>query len=143
VFRILLVDNDNACRSQIAEAVGNSLAQSSLVFTSAGIDPKPVDPQTLSFLKEKGMALSRPSSKSIQQVPNLEHYQVIVMLDPEAKKRFPARRNQVITLDWNVKDPSKVQGSPAEVRAAYEETFRYIHEQIEDLAEAILGDNNE
>jgi phosphate transport system protein len=66
VFRILLVDNDNACRSQIAEAVGNSLAQSSLVFTSAGIDPKPVDPQTLSFLKEKGMVLSRPSSKSIQ-----------------------------------------------------------------------------
>jgi hypothetical protein len=65
------------------------------------------------------------------------------MLDPEAKKRFPARGNQVITLDWNVKDPSKVRGSPAEVRAAYEETFRYIHEQIEDLAEAILGDNNE
>jgi protein-tyrosine-phosphatase len=51
--------------------------------------------------------------------------------------------NKVITLEWHVADPLKAKGSPTETRAAYEETFRYIQEHIEDLAEAILGDNNQ
>ena len=71
-------------------------------------------------------------------MPNYEHYQVITTLESEIKKALPASPNRVITLEWTVKDPSKVQGSAAEVRAAYEETFRYIQEHIADLAEAIL-----
>jgi phosphate transport system protein len=142
VFRILFVDRDNGARSQIAQAVAGSLTPSTLVFTSAGIETGPVDQQTLNFLKEKGFEINRPASRSIQQVPNVEHYQVFVALDPEVKKSIPATPNKIITLEWTVKDPSKTQGSPAEVRAAYEETFRYIQEHVEDLAEAILGDNN-
>jgi phosphate transport system protein len=142
VIRILFVDQHNSCRSQIAEAVANSLAQPKLVFTSAGLDPQPVDAKTIKFLKEKGIDVPRPVSKSIQQVPNLEHYQVMVALDPEAKKSFPATPNKMITLEWAVKDPSKVQGSPAEVRAAYEGTYQFIREHITDLSEAILGDND-
>jgi len=125
VVRVLFVDDSNSCRSQMAEAIATSLVQPKLLFASAGLNPKPVDPQTTRFLKDKGIELPRMTSKSIQQVPNLEHYQVIV------------------ALDWGVKDPSKVQGSPSEVQAAYEETYRVIHEHITDLSEAILGDNNE
>jgi arsenate reductase len=143
VFRILFLDSDNGARSQLAEAIANSLGESNLVFNSAGVDSKPVDSQTLSFLKERAFDISRPTSKSIQQVANLEHYQVIVVLDPEAKKSIPPMPNKVITLEWHVADPSKAKGSTTETRAAYEETFRYIQEHIEDLAEAILGDNNQ
>ena len=138
VFRILFVDQDNSSRSQIAEAVANSLALPKLLFTSAGLEPKPVDPQALKFLREKGIDVGRATSKSIQQVPNFEHYQVIIALDPEVKKALPSTPNKMITLEWPVKDPSKVQGPEATVRAAYEETFRSIHEHVEDLAEAIL-----
>lgn len=143
VIRVLFVDLHNSCQSQIAEAIANSLGQPKLLFTSAGLDPRPVDPQTIKFLKEKGLEVPRSTSKSIQQVPNLEHYQVIVALDPEAKKAFPTTPNKTVTLDWSVKDPSKLQGSPSEVQAAYEETYRVILEHIQDLSEAILGDNNE
>jgi len=136
-FRILFVDKDNACLSQMAEAVANALALPKLVFTSAGLDPKAVDPETLKFLNEKGIKVARATSKSVQQVPNFDHYQVIITLEPEIKKALPASPNRVITLEWPVKDPSKVQGSAADVHAAYEETFRYIQEHIEDLAEAI------
>ena len=102
------------------------------------MNPKPVDPQTLTFLAEKKMEVAHATSKAVQQVPNYEHYQVIITLEPDIKKALPASPNRVITLEWTVKDPSKVQGSAGEVRAAYEETFRYIREQIKDLAEAIL-----
>jgi len=47
-----------------------------------------------------------------------------------------------VALDWNVKDPSAVQGSPEDIRKAYEETFQYINSHIRDLVEAILGEQH-
>jgi len=40
-----------------------------------------------------------------------------------------------------VKDPSRTRGTPAEVTAAYESTYQFIHEHINDLVGAILGEN--
>lgn len=141
VTRVLFVDQSNSCASQIAEAAANSMAQPKLVFTSAGIDPKPVDPQALKFLKEKGIEVGRATSKSIQQVPNLEHYQVVVVLEPEVKKSLPDLPSKAVTLEWAVKDPSAVRGSASELQNAYDQTYRFIREHITDLSEAILGDN--
>jgi len=45
-----------------------------------------------------------------------------------------------VGLDWSVRDPSFIEGSPEEIRAAYEETFQYINTHIRDLVEAILGE---
>ena len=143
VIRVLFVDEHNSCRSQIAEGIANALNQPKFVFTSAGLDPKPVDPATVKFLKEKGIDISRHTSRSVQQVPNLDHYQVIVALAPEAKRVFPNGQTKTINLDWSVADPSKLQGSPQQVQAAYEQTYRTIQENIQDLVEAILGDEHE
>src|SRR5438477_4437908 len=44
VLRVLFVDIRNACRSQMAEAIANSLGKPEFVFASAGIDPHPIDP---------------------------------------------------------------------------------------------------
>ena len=140
-IRILFVDRDNGARSQIAEAAANSLGQPKLVFTSAGLDPKPIDPEVVKFLMGKGIEAGRPASKSVQQVPNLEHYQVIVALDPEVKKTLPATGNKVVTLEWSIKDPSTAT-TATEAQKAYEEVYRSIHEHITDLSEAILGDEH-
>jgi phosphate transport system protein len=140
VLRVLFVDEHNSCRSQMAEGIANNLGQPRLLFTSAGIDPKPVDPATVKFMAEKGIDISRQTSKSVQQVPNLDHYQVIVALAKEAQKVFPPPPTKTVTLEWTVEDPSKVSGSQEQVRAAYEKTYQYICEHINDLAEAILGD---
>jgi len=141
VLRVLFVDNNNSCRSQMAEGIANSLARSEFLFSSAGLDPKPVDGRTVSFLAEKKIDISRQAPKSVSQIPNLDHYQVIVALAKEAQKVFPPPPTKTVALDWNVKDPSTVQGSPEEIRAAYEETFQYINTHIRDLVEAILGEH--
>ena len=140
VYRILFVDEHNECRSQMAEGIGNSLGQPQFIFASAGLDPKPVDPMTVSFLKERGVDISRQSSKRPDQVPNLDHFQVVIGLTPEAQKVLPPPPRKTVYLDWSIKDPSKVQGSPQELRAAYEAAYGEIHGQIQDLVEAILGE---
>ncbi|MCI0743836.1 MAG: phosphate signaling complex protein PhoU [Verrucomicrobia subdivision 3 bacterium] len=140
VLRVLFVDEHNSCRSQMAEGIANSLDQPRLMFTSAGIDPRPVDPGTVKFLAEKGIDISRQNSKSVEQVPNLEHYQVIIVLAREAQKVLPPPPTKTVGLEWTVQDPSKVTGTPEQVRTAYEVTYQFICDHLNDLTEAILGD---
>lgn len=138
-FRVLFVDQYNSCRSRMAEAVAQSLGQPKFIFSSAGLEPRPIDPITLQFMKEKGFDLSRVSPKAIYQVPNLDHYQVIVTLAPEAQKAFPQQPQNVVSLDWSLPDPSQASGSSEEVRAAYESTFEFLQSHVRDLVQAIIG----
>jgi phosphate transport system protein len=138
--RLIFVDRHNSCRSQIAEAIASSLNHPQFIFASAGLEPTSVDPKTVTFLREKGLDISRHTSKSIEQVPNLDHYQIIVALAKEAEKIFPPRPNKTVCLDWSIQDPSKAQGTPAEMKAAYETTYQFLRSHIEDLVEAVLGE---
>ena len=140
--RLIFVDRHNACRSQMAEAIANSLNLPQFIFASAGLDPTAVDPATVTFLKEKGFDASRQTSKSVEQIPNLDHYQIIIALAKEAEKIFPRPPTKTVCLDWSVVDPSKVEGTPAEIRAAYEATYQFLHDHIQDLVMAIVGDKN-
>jgi phosphate transport system protein len=140
-FRVLFIDEHNACRSQMAEAIAHSLNLPKFIFTSAGLEPQPIDPMTVVFMKEKGHDVARMVPKAINQVPNLDHYHVIVALAPEARKAFPRKPRKLAFLDWCVNDPSQAQGTHAEINAAYERAYQFIHEQINDLVQAILGEN--
>ena len=138
--RVLFVDVRNSCRSQMAEAIANSLNQPQFIFSSAGLEPTAVDPGTVSFLKEKGLDTTRQSSKAVSQIPNFDHYHIVIALAKEAEKVFPRPPTKMVCLDWSVQDPSQVRGTAAEIRAAYEDTYKFVHSHISDLVEAVLGD---
>jgi len=140
VIRVLFVDEHNSCRSQIAEAIGSSLEQPKFVFTSAGLDRQPIDPRTIAFLRERGMDISNHSPKAVDQVPYFDHYQVMVSLAKEAQRVFPPPPTKAVVLDWSISDPSRVEGTPEQVRAAYEEAFEFLKAHVHDLVEAVLGD---
>ena len=59
-------------------------------------------PPTLTFLRDKGIDISRHSSKAIDQIPHLDHYQIIVALAKEARRVFPPPPTKVVCLDWSV-----------------------------------------
>jgi arsenate reductase len=138
-WRVLFIDDHNSCRSQMADAIANALNQPQFLFTSAGLDPKPVDPATIAFLKEKGLDISGATSRPVESVPNLESYQIVVALAKEAKRAFPTK-SKPVCLDWRVPDPLRVQGTEAEVKRAFEETYQHLHSQINDLVAGILAD---
>ena len=139
-IRILFVGEHNACRTQMAEAIAQSLGQPRFVFSSAGLDPLPVDPRTVAFMKDKGFDLSRAAPKAIFQVPNLDHYQVIVGVAAEAKQAFPRSPRKMVYIDWSIDDPSRVEGSLEEVRSAYEAAFEFLSRHVRDLVGAVLGE---
>jgi phosphate transport system protein len=139
--RILFVGEHNACRSQMAEAIASALDQPKFVFSSAGLDPRPIDPKTIEFMREKGFDMSRMAPKYVYQVPNLDHYQVVVGVAREAQKSFPRTPRKMVYLDWRLDDPSEVEGPPEKVRAAYEAAFEYLSGRVRDLVEAVLGNH--
>ena len=143
VLRILFVDENNSCRSQMAEGIANALDRRGFVFTSAGLEARAIDWRTVEFMKEKGIDISRQSAKAVGQIPNLDHYQVIIALAKSAQKVFPPLPTKTVGLDWNVEDPSRLPGSLADVRGEYEETFQYINRHVRELVQALVGDNEQ
>jgi phosphate transport system protein len=139
VFRILFVDENNSCRSQMAEGIANEINTNGFLFSSAGLEARAIDWRTVEFLKEKGIDISRQSSKAVSQIPNIEHYHVIIALAKNAQRIFPPPPTKTVGLDWTVEDPSRLPGSLADVRSAYEETFQYINTHVRELVHALVG----
>ncbi len=142
VFRLLFVDEHNSCRSQMAEALANSMNLDQFLFASAAcLDPRPIDEYTAAFLRKKGHDVSRNLSKRFDQVPNVDYYHIIVGLDTCAQRVLPPPPRKVVYIDWALADPSETRGSPAEIQAAYEEAYRFLKTQIHDLVQAVVKDN--
>lgn len=138
-WRMVFIDEHNHCRSQMAEAIAQSLDQPNFIFASAGLDPKPIDQDTVEFLKTKGLTPPNPHSKSVDQLPSLEAAQIIVALDPAAKRAFP-KPTKAVCLDWSLPDPTDLTDSPEARTAALEQAYQYLHQHISELCEAVLGD---
>ena len=141
MLRILFVDENNSCRSQMAEGIANSLNQPGFLFSSAGLEARAVDWRTTEFMQEQGVDISRQTSKPVSHILNLEHYHVIIALAKGAQKVFPPPPTKTVGLDWTVADPSSRPGSLADVRDAYEETFQYINTHVRELVQALVGDH--
>jgi phosphate transport system protein len=137
-FRILFFDLNNACLSQMAEGIGNSMGHARFIFSSAGITPQPVDARAVKFMAQKGIDLSRQTSKSLEQVPQWELYQVVIALSAQARDALPIRAKKTICLTWSVPDPAQVQGPPDAVVATFESAFQSLQSQIRELVGAIL-----
>lgn len=140
-MRVLFVDEHNACRSLMAEAIGTSLHEPGFVFASAGVEPTPVDPRTVAFMASKGLDVSRAVPKALIQVPNIDHQHVIVLLAPEARRAFPRRPRRAVLLEWTVDDLQALPGDDEHVAAAYQATYTFIESQIRDLVSAIRDSN--
>jgi phosphate transport system protein len=140
-FRLLFVDTHNASLSQMAEAIGQSMNEPKFVFASAGIQPTSMDPGTAEFLKSKGHDPGKLRAKAVTDVPNLEHFHVIVALTPEAKRTFPIAPRKTVFLDWNLTEPDSSGNNSPERRTLIERSYDALREQIKDLVEAVVTDN--
>jgi phosphate transport system protein len=141
VWRMAFIDDDNSCASQMAEAIGNALEQPQFVFSSAGLRPGTVDPGLIEFLRGKGIDISRAVSRSLEQAPNLDFAHILVALSPDARRAFSTSR-KAIWLDWSgLPDPRRRDLPPASRQSAYEDAWKFLHQHISDLCEAVLADN--
>ena len=137
VYRVLFVDENNSCRSVMAEAIGKSLKRTGFEFSSAGLNPTSVESRTVNFLKDKGLDVSKHQAHGVR---DLESFHIVVTFSKDVQKTLPPAPRKTIYFEWHVDDPSRFGGAPDQVRTAYENAFKSLHAHISDLVEAVMGD---
>ena len=143
-IRILFVDEDNSCFSQMAEGIARSLKLPNFTFNSVGFKgAKPVDQRLVKFMAAKGIDISRQVSKTADQIPQIEYFEIMIALAPNIQDILPPTATRTIKLFWPVKNYCRKALADDMMNTSFEKAFRYFTNQIYDLMHVILGENND
>ncbi|TAJ69887.1 MAG: arsenate reductase ArsC [Phenylobacterium sp.] len=133
-YNVLFLCTGNSARSVIAEALMNREGRGRFKAYSAGSMPTGrVNPHTRPIVESLGFAFEDFRSKSWDEfaapgAPALDF--VFTVCDNAAGEVCPVWPGQPITAHWGVPDPAAVQGSEAEIAAAFSDTARMLGNRI-------------
>jgi arsenate reductase len=137
-FQVVFVDETHGPVSRMAEAIACSLGAKRFSFTSAGLVAGAADPQAVWFLSQKGLDISHQRPRSVEEVVRSDQPQMVIVLSKAAEIAAPRPPAKALSLRWLVSNPSRMRGTPEEVRQAYERTFELLTTHIKDLVKAVL-----
>ena len=106
IFQILFLDKENHCQSQMAEFFAKKAFPQSGHFFSAGLKPaEKLDPQFVSFMDSCGIDLIGIKPKSMDKIPRLDQFDVIVSLQGPVKSYISEVPFHTSVLEWDVAPP--------------------------------------
>lgn len=133
-MNILYICTHNRCRSILSEAVTNQLGQGRIKAFSAGSQPAgEVHPLSLRYLAERGYATDGLQSQSWDDFENEELDLVVTVCDNAAQEACPVWFGNSLKLHWGLPDPSRLQGSEEEIRAAFMAVIDTIEQRVKTL----------
>ncbi|MEM9473581.1 MAG: arsenate reductase ArsC [Pseudomonadota bacterium] len=133
-YNVLFLCTGNSARSILAEAILDRLGKQRFSAFSAGSQPKgEPHPQALKLLESLKYDTSPFRSKSWDEfakpgAPALDF--VFSVCDNAANEACPVWPGQPMNAHWGVPDPAAVEGSDAEIAAAFAETYRLMNNRI-------------
>ncbi len=133
-YNVLFLCTGNSARSILAEAILGHLGKQRFNAFSAGSQPKgEPHPQALKLLESLKYDTSQFRSKSWDEfakpgAPELDF--VFTVCDNAANEVCPVWPGQPMNAHWGVPDPAAVEGSDAEIAAAFAETYRLMNNRI-------------
>ncbi len=133
-FRVLFLCTGNSARSILGEAILDRLGEGRFKAYSAGSHPRgAVHPNARALLEAMNYDTAGLRSKSWDEfaapgAPALDF--VFTVCDDAAGEMCPVWPGQPITAHWGLPDPAAVEGSPAEVAAAFAETYRMLQQRL-------------
>ena len=134
--RVLFLCTGNSARSQMAEALAEQLSAGVVRAASAGSHPKPLHPNAVRVMRERGIDLAGRRSKHLSEFTGRRFDYVISLCDRvrEICPEFPGRPQ---AIHWSVRDPGREPGTDDETLPAFERTAAELETRIGFLLEAI------
>ena len=134
--RVLFLCTGNSARSQIAEALLNTLSAGAVRAFSAGSRPKGLHPNAVRAMGARGIDISAQLPKHLDSFRNGRFDWVISLCDRvrEVCPQFPGGPQ---TIHWSVPDPAAEPGGDAETYPAFERVADELESRIRFLLSTI------
>jgi arsenate reductase len=135
-IRVLFVCTGNSARSQMAEALLGEFGGADFAAFSAGTEPDPVNPQTVTVLAELGLDWSRAVSKSVTQFVG-EPFDYVITVCDRARKSCPTFPGEHNSLHWGLDDPAEVQSTDEVKLEAFRRTRTEVAARLRPFVELV------
>jgi protein-tyrosine-phosphatase len=134
--RVLFLCTGNSARSQIAEALAEQLSGGAVSAASAGSRPKPLHPNAVRVMRERGIDLAGRRSKHLGEFAG-QRFDYVISLCDRVREVCPEFAGGPELIHWSIPDPAREPGSDEETLAAFERTATELCTRIGFLIEAI------
>ena len=132
-MNVLFLCTGNSCRSVLGEATFNHLAPEGWRALSAGSKPTgKIHPRSLALLEREGISTEGYFSKSWNDLPVTPDI-VLSVCGNAANETCPTYLGPVLRSHWGVEDPAHVEGSEAEIDAAFMTAYGILRYRIEQF----------
>lgn len=134
--RVLFLCTGNSARSQIAEALLQQAAGGTVEAFSAGSSPKPLHPNAVRAMRERGIDISKRRPKHLRAFSRRHFDYVISLCDRvrEVCQEFPGAPE---TIHWSIPDPAAEPGPEDETYPAFAKTAAELETRIRFLLRQI------
>jgi arsenate reductase len=132
---VLFVCVHNSARSQMAEALLNSLAGDRFEAESAGLEPGVLNPFAVETMKEVGLDISRNKTNGVLDLFKKRRVfsYVITVCDETSAEQCPIFPGLLTkTIHWSFEDPSAFTGTDEEKLEKIRKVRNAIKEKIEE-----------
>ena len=133
---VLFLCTGNSARSQIAEALCEQLSRGAVSAASAGSHPKPLHPDAVRVMRERGIDLARRRSKHLSEFSG-RRFDYVISLCDRVREICPEFPGTPQAIHWSVRDPAREPGTDDEILPAFEHTAAELETRIGFLLAAI------
>ena len=133
---VLFLCTGNSARSQVAQAMCEQLSAGTIAAASAGSQPKPLHPEAVRVMRERGVDISARSSTHLDQVAQ-RRFGCVVSLCDRVREVCPEFPGAPELIHWSIPDPARETGSDAEICAAFDRMAAELEVRVRFLVEAL------
>ena len=133
--RLLFLCTGNSARSQIAEALVEHRSAGAVQARSAGSHPKPLHPNAVLVMAERGVDIAGRPTKSLTRFTRHRFDRVITLCD-KVREVCPEFPGGPVAAHWSIADPAASGDSDAATYPA----FQAVADDIEGRVALLLAD---
>ena len=134
--RVLFLCTGNSARSQMAEALAEQRSSGAVRAASAGSHPKPLHPNAVRVMRERGIDLAGRRSKHLGELAG-RRFDYVISLCDRVREICPEFPGTPRLSHWSVRDPAREPGTDDQTLPAFERTAAEIETRIGFLLAAI------
>jgi len=133
--RVLFLCTGNSARSQIAEALTVERSGHTVRARSAGSHPKPLHPNAVRVLAERGIDIAGNTTKHLRSVARMRFDRVITLCD-KVREVCPEFPEGVTTAHWSIADPA----AAGDTDEATYPAFRAVADELETRIDLLVAE---